>query len=110
MDSPLWGSVLSGPVPNHPEWQSEVSDKKFEEMVEKSKWEWLMPPSWAGPPENYQWARKSYVKSTRSDGISHQKWPEKIDISLGQENSIFLLIGKFLKQNILCHDSPKVGC
>ncbi len=39
MDSPLLGSVISGPAPSHPEWQSEVSDQKFEEIAEKSKCE-----------------------------------------------------------------------
>jgi hypothetical protein len=39
MDSPLWGSVVSGPAPSHPEWQSEVSDQKYEEILEKFNWE-----------------------------------------------------------------------
>ncbi len=39
MDSPYLGSVPSSPAPSHPEWQSEVSDQKFEETAEKSKCE-----------------------------------------------------------------------
>ncbi len=39
MDSPYLGSVLPGPAPSHAEWQSEVFDQKYEEILEKSKWE-----------------------------------------------------------------------